>query len=438
MERIMLIGGGGREDAIARKIVEAGSTLISVMKHKNPSIHRLSSETHVMDELDYLSIVDLAKRSNIDLVFVGPDPVLETPLVDTLESKGIKVASPSQSAARLETSKFFMRELLKENNISGNVNYKLIGSDEELLKFFEDNDGEFAVKPLGLTGGKGVKVMGEHLPGKEEAIGYAREILKRESSVLLEEKLYGEEFSLQAFTDGKYVLPMPLAQDYKRAFEGDTGPNTGGMGSISDANHLLPFISGSSRDKALEILKGVVSAMRKANNTFKGVIYGQFMETSQGPKVVEINARFADPESMNVLTIFDGNFTDVLFSIADGTLGNRAKFLKKSTVVKYIVPRGYGTSPQPGNLEIDWKTDLKNPLLYYSSVSGTMDKVEMTSSRALALAAIGDSIPDASDIVEKNLHRIRGEYYVRHDIGTEDLIQRKIENIRKLSSAHRS
>lgn len=433
----MLIGGGGREDAIARKIVEAGSTLVSVMKHKNPSIYRLSAETHIMDELDYSSIVALARKSNIDLVFVGPDPVLNTPLVDVLENTGIKVASPSQSAAQLETSKFFMRELLKNNNIPGNLNYQLIDSDEALLKFFEDNDGEFAVKPLGLTGGKGVKVMGEHLSGKNEAIAYAREILKRESSVLIEEKLYGEEFSLQAFTDGKYVLPMPLAQDYKRAFEGDVGPNTGGMGSISDFDHLLPFIKGSSRDSALEILKSIISAMRKSNNTFKGVIYGQFMETPDGPRVIEINARFADPESMNVLTIFDGNFTDVLFSIADGNLRDQAKFFKKSTVVKYIVPKGYGVSPQPGSLDIEWDPSLGNPLLYYSSVSGTMDKVEMTSSRALAITAIGDSIPEASEIVEKNLHRIRGEYYVRHDIGTKDLIQRKIENIRKLSSAHK-
>lgn len=434
----MLVGSGGREDAVSRRIVGSGATLISVMKHENPSISRLSSKAFIMDELDYKNIVKIAIEQSVDLVFVGPDPVLDTPLVDTLVEKGVKVASPSRAASKIETSKFFMRDLLHKYNIQGNVRYQLIEDYTSLERFIGENEGEFVVKPLGLTGGKGVKVMGEHLAGKKEALEYAGGIIKKDGSVLLEEKLYGEEFSLQVFTDGRSLSPMPIAQDYKRLLEGDAGPNTGGMGSISDADHSLPFISTSTKEKALDILNSVVTAMRNSGNEFRGIMYGQFMDTVSGPRVIEINARFADPESMNVLTILDDNFADILFSIADGTLKSTTNFIHKSTVVKYIVPKGYGISPEPGSLEIEWNDVPSDLFLYYSSVFGSLSKVEMTSSRALAMTGVADTIPEASDLVESNLHRVRGSYYVRHDIGTDAFIRRKVEKVRSLLSAHRS
>lgn len=431
MSRILLVGGGGREDAVARKIVESGNDLYAALKNRNPSILSMSSKSLVCDELDFGRIAGFASDSGVELAFIGPDPVLDTPLVSELEKRGIRVASPSRLAARIETSKAYMRDLLGRHHIEGNIFSRLFTSDEEAAGFLRSENREFAIKPLGLTGGKGVKVMGEHLTGNEEAIRYASGIIGRDGQVLLEERLKGEEFSLQVFTDGKTIAPTPLAQDYKRAYEGDAGPNTGGMGSITDSDGLLPFISSRSREKAVSIMQSIVSAMAEDGNPFRGVMYGQFMETADGPRVIEINARFADPESLNVLSLFEGDFGELLFSIADGGLKSGFTFRRKATVLKYVVPKGYGSAPQPGTLKIDRESMGTGSMLYYAAVSGTLDTVEMSTSRSLALVGISDSIEGASDIVEQNLGNISGDYYVRHDIGTAGMMEKKMSGIRK-------
>lgn len=425
MNKVLLVGGGGREDAVARKITESGSELSVALKNKNPSILSLSKEHLICNELEYGRIVDFAVSHKVDLAFIGPDPVLETPLVEELEKKGILVASPSKNAARIETSKAYMRDLLSKHDIEGNIFSKLFTDKDELSEFLSSNDREYAIKPIGLTGGKGVKLMGDHLNGYSESYSYGSQLIEKDGQVLLEERLKGEEFSLQVFTDGKTILPTPLAQDFKRAYENDTGPNTGGMGTITDSDGLLPFVSQTSRDKAANILQNVVTDMAKDGDTFKGVMYGQFMETPEGPKIIEINARFADPESLNILSLFRGNFTDLLYSIAEGNLRTDISFDKKATVLKYIVPKGYGTKSEPGTLEINRSGLDSNAMLYYAAVSGTLDRVEMSSSRSLALVGIADSIEEASYVVENNLSNISGNYFVRHDIGSKEMMARK-------------
>lgn len=425
MNKVLLVGGGGREDAVARKIVESGSELFAALKNRNPSILSLSKEHLICNELDHGRIVDFAESHRVDIAFIGPDPVLETPLAGELEKKGILVASPSRDAARIETSKAYMRGLLNNHNIDGNIFSKVFTNRDELSEFLSSNNGEFAIKPIGLTGGKGVKVMGEHLSGFKDSFAYGSELIEKDGQVLLEERLKGEEFSLQIFTDGRKILPTPLAQDFKRAYEGDTGPNTGGMGTITDSDGLLPFVSKSSRDKAAAIMQDIVTAMAKDGDSFRGVMYGQFMETSEGPKVIEVNARFADPESMNVLSLFRGDFTELLYSIAEGGLKAGISFDRKATVLKYMVPKGYGTKSQPGTVEINREGLGPDTRLYYAAVSGTLDRIEMTSSRSLALVGIADSIEEASDVVENNLSNFSGDYFIRHDIGSREMMARK-------------
>ena len=237
----------------------------------------------------------------------------------------------------------------------------------------------------------------------------------------------GEEFSLQVFTDGTHVAPMPIVQDFKRAYENDTGPNTGGMGSISGPDGL-PFIRKSTVEKALDILVKIVNALRNDGRPFTGILYGQFMETVNGPVVIEINSRFADPESMNVLSLMKTDICDIFFGIADQKLNRDAEFEKKATVLKYVVPRGYGTKPEGGMLTVERKLLPDNLRLYYAAVSGTLERVEMSTSRSLAMVGIADTIPEASDVVEDNLHIIKGNYFVRHDIGSRDMIEKKMAN----------
>lgn len=425
MSKILMVGGGGREDAVARKIKDSGSELYAALKNRNPSIIGQATEYIICDELDYRKILEFALSNKVDLAFIGPDPVLDTPLADELEKNGVLVASPSREAARIETSKAYMRDLLKRHNITGNIFSRLFTDKDELSEFLSSDTREFAIKPIGLTGGKGVKVMGEHLKGYSESYQYASLLIEKDGQVLLEERLEGEEFSLQIFTDGKSILPTPLAQDFKRAYENDAGPNTGGMGTITDIDGLLPFVSQSSFDRAASIMQEIVSAMAVDGNAFKGVMYGQFMETTEGPKVIEINARFADPESLNVLSLLEGDFTGLLFSIAEGSLKTNISFRKKATVLKYIVPKGYGTKSEPGTLNIDRNSMGPDVVLYYAAVSGTLDQVEMTSSRSLALVGMADTIEEASDLVESNLTNIKGDYFVRHDIGSREMMDRK-------------
>ncbi|MEM0158740.1 MAG: phosphoribosylamine--glycine ligase, partial [Thermoplasmataceae archaeon] len=390
------------------------------------------SRVHLIgDELNYQAISKFAINNRVDIAIVGPDPVLETPLVETLVSSGIKVASPDRKAATIETSKEFLRSFMKRNGIPGDVENWVFRGARELESFFQTLDFDVAVKPVGLTGGKGVKVMGIQLSSREEALSYARSVLERDGVVLIEKRLVGEEFSLQAFTDGKSIIPMPIAQDYKRALEGDLGPNTGGMGSITDSDHLLPFLNSHLREESIEIMKQVVAGMRKEERVFRGILYGQFMTDGSRVNVVEINARFADPEGINVMSIMDGNFIEALYGIADGELKNNVLFRNKATVLKYIVPKGYGTSPQPSVLRIENLKESENFKYYYAQVSGTMDEVVQSSSRSLALVGIGESIEDASRIVEENIPKVKGEFYVRHDIGSPEMMRIKVERMRR-------
>ncbi len=425
---ILLIGSGGREDAIARKINEK-DTLYSVLLNENPSIIRMSHKYMFYERNNDEKIVEFAKKNNIDIAFIGPDDILNTGLNDTLLNNHIPTASPSRSAARIETSKEYMRYIMNKYNIAGNVPNFIFTDADEAKSFIKENNKEYAIKPIGLTGGKGVMVMGTQLKDKKDAMEYAEYIIKKDGKVLLEEKQNGEEFSLQAFTDGKTVVYAPIAQDYKRLYENDLGPNTGGMGSITDKDFSLPFIRTDQKKKAMKILSDIVNALREEGNPFSGVIYGQFMVNENSLKVIEINSRFADPEGINILTLLKTNIVDIFLDIYSKTLKNDIKFDSMATTLKYIVPFGYGINPVETELLIENNIETDSLKLYYASVSGTMNRVKTTHSRSLALIGIAKSIYEASDIVEQSIHKISGNYYMRHDIGSREMVERKIKNL---------
>ncbi len=436
---ILLIGGGGREHAIGDAVVRSGGSLFTVMGNLNPGLKRLSREYAIIKETDVEKILEWepVKSGKIDYCIVGPEAPLEAGVVNALEKNGIGCASPSKEAAEIETSKYFMRRIMEKYSIPGYVKSYFFNNENELLKFMNKVDFEFVVKPVGLTGGKGVKVQGDHFQKKEEGISYAIDILKEGigggKGVLIEEKMVGEEYTLQAFTDGKNVIPMPLVQDFKRAFDGDNGPNTGGMGSYSYYNHLLPFIDKGDYEKSLEILRKIIESMQKEGITYRGTIYGQFMITNKGPVVIEINARFGDPEAINVLPILESNMSVIIETIAEGRLSaNLVKFEETSTVVKYVVPVGYGTNPKSGSeLSVDEKSITKNGAkIYFGSVNERDGKLYTTHSRSIAIFGKDKDLYTAEKIVEKSLNYISGEFYVRHDIGKRETIERKIERMK--------
>lgn len=439
--KVLAVGGGAREHAIAVALKRGGSILYSCMKNRNPGIARLSEEFVLVKETDVSSVVNYAKTKRVDLAVIGPEAPLEVGLGDALRNEGIPVVGPSKDAARLETSKEFMRCLMEKYSVPGRAGFIAAQSMDEISKWLDANGHDVVVKPSGLTGGKGAKIFGEHLHSLSDVKQYCSEIIdgKFDGSriAMLEERLEGEEFTVQAFCDGKTVVPTPAVQDHKRAFEGDQGPNTGGMGSYSDVDHLLPFLSREDYDGAVEIMRRTNDAMRDEGLEYRGILYGQFMLTRDGPKVVEFNARFGDPEAMNVLTIMTDSFQDIAEGIATGTLSGRCKFASKATVCKYVVPEGYGTKPLANErLEVDEEGIRRTgATLYYAAVNETEDGLFTTTSRSIGIVGTGGTIEEAERICESAVGHVRGRVFVRHDIGRPELIQRRITHMSSLRSA---
>ena len=437
--KILTVGGGGREHAAVEALYRSGAEIYAVMKNANPGIVRRAKAYKLVNETLVDDICEFAIEHDVHYAFIGPEAPLEVGLVDALEQIGVKCAAPTKSAARIETSKAFMRELVSKYNINGNIRYAVFNNAEDTEKYLKAQTGEVVVKPVGLTGGKGVKVQGEHIKGHDETMAYVLEVLRTPGmgNVVIEEKLIGEEFTQMVFVDGKRISPMPLVQDHKRAYEGDIGPNTGGMGSYSDANHLLPFVTEEVRNKALAILKSIVEAMNAEGCPYRGPMYGQFMLTKTGPKIIEINARFGDPEAMNVLPILDSDFLAIVKEMATGKLKEEAKFKNLATVCKYVVPRGYGIAPEPGNeIHVDEEGIRKcGAEIFYANVDTIDGKLFTGTSRSIGIVGIGGTIEEAEKKCEDALMFVNGDAIcVRHDIGRPELIQKRINHIKNLRS----
>jgi len=439
---ILVVGGGAREHAICDAVCRSkgGIRLYSIMNNLNPGIKHLSKNYLQVKETNVSKVVEYAKEKEIDLVIVGPEAPLEAGMVNVLNKNGIDACSPTKEAARIETDKEWMRDLLKRYEIPGQLNCASFTDVQKAKRFIDDLNGEIAIKPIGLTGGKGVKVAGDHFHGIDEALTYVKEVIDEKiggrAKVLIEEKAKGEEFTLQAFSDGYSILPFHAVQDHKRLLPGDEGPNTGGMGSYSCADGLLPFLSKSEYEEAAVILQKIVEALNKDGCKYIGPIYGQFMLTTNGPKIIEINARFGDPEAMNVLPLLKTDFVGLCKAMLGGSISNeKVRLEKKSTVCKYIVPEGYGVKSMVGEKVLVDENSIKNTgsKLFYSSVNKDNANIYTTSSRSLAIVGIADKLYDAEKICEEALNHVNGEHiFIRHDIGTAELIEKRTEHMRKL------
>jgi phosphoribosylamine--glycine ligase len=442
--RILVVGGGAREHVIAETIERGGGTVVAVMGNENPGVAEVAEEARLASGTDVDAVVDAARDWDVDLVAIGPEAPLEAGLVDALDKEGVPAASPTRAAARIETDKSFMRRLLDRHDVPGRLEYRVFESADGLADYVEET-WPVAIKPAGLTGGKGVEVAGDHLDTPQDAVEYAEEVLDQEIGgiprVLVEEKAVGEEFTLQAFTDGETVLATPALQDHKRAFEGGEGPNTGGMGSYGGPGGGLPWLPDEDLEAARETVEAIVDALEAEGARYRGTIYGQFMLTARGPKVIEVNARFGDPEAMNVLPLLETPFPDVLEAEAHGDVADvDVAFEDQATVCKYVVPEGYGADPTPGSTVTVDEAAIKEAgaRVYYASVDleerdGDTVRVTTTTSRSLALVGVADTIAEAEERVKEALEAVEGEQIsVRHDIGKPEVVQERVERMRGL------
>jgi phosphoribosylamine--glycine ligase len=441
MLKVAVIGKDGRSSAILKSLraskVVAEVRVLSQWKDKS------ASESHE-------EVIQLARAFKPDLVIIGPEEPLAAGIVDDLWNLlGIPCVGPFKDLARLESSKAFTRNLVAKYGIPGNPVFRAFDSLDGVQGFLEQLPG-YVVKPDGLTGGKGVKVSDAHLFSVADALAYCDEVLKSgHQQIVIEEKLFGEEFSLMSFCDGETTVDMVVVQDHKRLGEGDSGPNTGGMGSYSCANGSLPFLSEGDLQTASEINAAVARAVKAETGLpYKGILYGGFMVTADGVKLLEYNARLGDPEAMNVLSLLETDFGVLCHAITQGTLDTvEVRFKSLASVCKYVVPQGYPDNGVKGEtISLNGVREQVDRLLIYpaavqdvrSDSEGNLTSCVLTGSRAVGFVGLGATLEEAEQIAEQAASAVTGPVYHRRDIGTKELVEARIENIESLKRTGKS
>jgi phosphoribosylamine--glycine ligase len=426
--RPAVIGKDGRTTAITK----------ALLRSPRVSEVRCLSEGKGLTEQAIKSLLRDAEEYRPDFVFIGPEEPLQAGVADELQTKlGIRCIGPTKSLARLETSKAFTRDLVSRHGIPGSPKYQIFSNIDGMAQYLRRMEHGFVVKPDGLTGGKGVKVSGTHLKSVEEGVDYARELFRElHDHVIVEEKLDGEEFSLMSFCDGTHVVDMPAVQDHKRAGLNDEGPNTGGMGSYSCEDHKLPFLTDADVRAASAINAAIVRALYDdTGEKYKGILYGGFMLTRDGIRLLEYNARFGDPEALNVLAILKTDFAELCLNLLNEHLtSDRVEFERRATVCKYVVPEGYPDRPTRG-ARIDLErvpADSDRLRRFEAAVDHRDGEWYLTGSRAIAFVGIGSTLDEAEKIAEAAASDVRGPVFHRSDIGTAALVRRRRDHIKQL------
>ena len=432
---LLLVGSGAREHALAKAIKRSSRphSLVTFASSANPGIAHLSQSFALGNINDPKAVAAFARAQDVTLAVVGPEAPLETGVADALWERDIPVVGPRRDLAMIETSKGFARHLMTEFGIPGCPDYRHFRTLDGVEAFLQSLSEKFVVKADGLMGGKGVKVAGDHLQSHREALQYCEQLIAKGASFVIEEKCMGEEFSMFSFCDGPTLKHMPPVQDHKRAYVGDEGPNTGGMGSYSDRDHSLPFLKISDIEAARATNELVAEGLRKKfGHGYKGILYGGYMATADGVRVIEFNARFGDPEAMNLLTLLETDIIDIFEAIGNETLHNmEVAFAPKASVCKYAVPAGYPDNPAKGfAVGIEQVEQPEN--LFLGAVDLRQGKLVATGSRTAAVVGIAEELEEAEAIAETLVSQVEGNLFHRQDVGTRELIDKRVSHMRSL------
>lgn len=417
--RILLIGGGGREHALAWKLAQSDKVEKIFAAPGNPGIAMLKKCSCIDLKLDDLEkVADYAEEESIDLTVVGPEATLVAGIADVFKRRGLPVFGPSKAAAQLEGSKAFSKELMAKYNIP-TAFFKICEDMETAKAYVKEKGAPIVVKADGLAAGKGVVVAmteEEALEAIEEMMG-DHKFGNAGARVVLEEYMEGEEASLLAFTDGKTVVPMLAAQDHKRIFDNDQGPNTGGMGTYAPA----PVMTDILRLKATErILKPVVAAMAKEGTPYQGCLYAGLMIKDDVIKVVEFNCRFGDPETQVVLPLLESDLAEIMLACATGTLDQAdVAWSDKAAVCVVMASGGYPESYETGKVitglaEADAQ---ENTVVFHAGTKNAAGSIVTAGGRVLGVTAVDDNIRAARNRAYAAVENIKfdGAFY-RKDI----------------------
>ena len=416
MLKVLVIGGGAREHTLAWKLAQSPNVLEICVAPGNAGTGFVAKNLDIKpDELE--SLARAARERRIDLTVVGPEAPLATGIVDLFQARGIPVFGPSKEATRIESSKVFAQGLMKKYGIPC-AGSRSFSSFAEAKDYVKTQQTPIVVKADGLAAGKGSVVAGS----TAEALTALSDIMEKRifgeagDQVLVEECLQGKEVSLLAFSDGKTVVPMVPACDYKRACDGDEGPNTGGMGSYSP-----PKLFGSEMiNRVMDtILEPTVRAMAKEGKPYKGVLYAGLMLTEEGPKALEFNARFGDPESQVMLPLLKSDLVEIMLAVLDERLDKtQIEWSDEACVGVVMASGGYPGSYKTG-FPIKGLDKVDDDILVFHAGTRESEGIIYTDGgRVLTVTATGGTIAEAGDRVYSNIRRIHFEgCHNRHDIG---------------------
>lgn len=413
---ILIIGSGGREHTLAWKLAQSKLVNKIYAVPGNPGMEDVATCVSGSVE-DNTFLVNFAKENNIDMVVVGPEVPLTNGIVDDMEKVGIPSFGPKKLAAQLEGSKSFSKDIMKKYGIP-TAKYEVFTEADKAKAYIEQEGAPIVIKADGLAAGKGVIVA----ETKQQALDAIDEIMcdkafgSAGNSVVIEEFMAGEEASVLAFTDGKTIIPMIPSQDHKRAHDGDKGPNTGGMGTYAPAPVITEDLMKTIKST---ILEPTIQAMAKEGHPYKGCLYAGLMITSEGPKVVEFNARFGDPETQVVLPLLDSDLAEIMLACINGTLADcDIKWSDKAAVCVVMSAGGYPAKYRKGDEILGLENAAQNNILVFHAGTAKQDtKIVTNGGRVLGVVALGDDIKSAVDTVYKGIKTIDfKDVYYRKDI----------------------
>ena len=409
MEKCLLLGNGAREAVIAEAMSEKYEMYI-IMPYENPSIVEFVLESNgkylIGSPFDKDLVKKFVQENEIKYCIISSDNLLQDGLIDLVKELGLKTFGPTSKGAKIEWSKTYaldvVQELAPEMIIK---NFEVTSQDEleNALKTYSDEN--FVVKPEGLTGGKGVKVGGEHFKTKQEGADYAKECLKSSGKVIIQDKIKGKEFTVMCVTDGKTVVTLPITFDYPYRFNEDKGPGTGGMGCIGFSNGLLPFLTKDDVDECSNLIKKTINYLNRDSKEFTGILYGGFFKTDEGIKFIEFNARFGDPEAMNVINSFENSFADIATDVFNGNLSEeKCKFNGKNSFLVYIVSKEYSLKSNVPPVEFTLNKEnieKKGVKIYFANAKkiGENRYTSVSNSRLFAIEKTGDDFEEIKNQV---------------------------------------
>ncbi|MFW6266602.1 MAG: phosphoribosylamine--glycine ligase [Halanaerobiales bacterium] len=416
--RILVVGSGGREHALVWKIFQSDMVEKIYAAPGNDGMSHLAEKVDIKAN-EIQKLADWVEKNDIDLTVVGPEDPLVNGLVDEFESRNLKVFGPNKKAAQVEGSKVFAKKILNKYNIP-TAEYEIFTSPEEAMEFLREVSYPVVIKAEGLAAGKGVTIA-TNLNQAEEAVNKIMEdriFGDAGERIVVEDFLEGEEVSVLGLTDGKDFVPLSPAQDHKAVFDGDEGPNTGGMGAYSPT----PFVSGELEEEICEtIIKPTLEAFRQEGINYKGVLYAGLMLTEMGPKVLEFNARMGDPEAQVILPRIEDDFVELMLKVIDENLaGAELKMSDQAAVCVVLASGGYPLTYETGKKikGLDKLNRYDNALVFHAGTRLEGDKFVTDGGRVLGITVLADGLFEAINEVYDRVEEIEFEdMHYRTDIG---------------------